>query len=186
MVVCGRCGARMAARSEGQSGDRGRQYACDRAVRHGCGSNSCKSEAVEEIVVGFVLDALSGTNLAQARARRTVDSSASLVASIGADEQMLADLSADHASRRIGRGEWLAAKDIIDARLTESRRALEVVAADSDLDDAVFDGLDRDGWEELELEQKRAVIRVFVDRVVVDKGRPGRTFDKSRVHVVPA
>jgi len=29
-------------------------------------------------------------------------------------------------------------------------------------------------------------VRLFVDRVEVRKGRPGRTFDPSRVTVVPA
>ncbi|MGI9052315.1 MAG: recombinase family protein [Ilumatobacteraceae bacterium] len=185
MVVCGRCGAKMRAETGGNDRYRGRQYSCDKAVRHGCGSNSAKAEHVEAIVVAHILAALHGVNLAQARARRTVQSSSTIVASIAADEQMLSDLAADLGARRIARAEWLAARQPIEDRLADNRRALEQVAADSDLDDAAFEGLGVDRWEELDLDQQRAVLRLFIERVEITKGKPGRTFDPSRVRIVP-
>lgn len=185
MVVCGRCGARMRSVSGGNDKYRQPGYQCDKAIAHGCGSNAVKGEAVEQIVVAHVLAALEGVNLAAERARRTVRSSASLVGSIGADEQMLTDLAADLGARRITRAEWLAAREPIEERLAAARRELEQVAADSDLDDAAFEGVSADRWDELSLEQKRAVIRLFVARVEVAKGTPGRTFDRTRVKIVP-
>ncbi len=183
---CGRCGVKMGMQSEAAEVPGGRRtIACDKANRHGCGSCSARAEYVEAIVEDYVLGELEKVNLVQARARLTVDSSTALVASIAADEQMMSDLAANLGARRIGRGEWLAAREPIEDRLAENRRALEQVAADSELDDAVFDGLDRERWEELDLDQKRAVIRLFVDRVVIDKGRPGRNFNPDRVNVVP-
>jgi len=194
------CGARMRAVTGGNDKYRGRAYQCDEPIAHGCGSNAVKAAkrrdeqgeaiesdppGVEDIVVEHVLAALAGVNLAQERARRTVASSASLVASIAQDEQMLNDLYADLGARRIERAQLLAAEEPIRKRLVENRRALEQAATDSELDDTVFEGLTRDRWDELNFDQKRAVIRLFVDRIEIAKGRPGRNFDPSRVTIVP-
>lgn len=162
-----------------------RMIACDKTERHGCGSNTAKADYVEQIVLAYVMKVLPKVNIAQARARRTVDSSGELVASIAADEQMLTDLAADLGARRIGRAEWLAASDEIRDRLTKSRRALDQVAADADLADTAFEGVTPESFDTLEVEQRAAIVRLFVDRVEIRKGRPGRNFDPSRVKVVP-
>ncbi len=77
MCRCAECGAVMAAVSErmdkklkpGQRPPR-RTIACDKANRHGCGSNTVKADYVEQIVVDYVLAALEHTDIATARARR--------------------------------------------------------------------------------------------------------------------
>ncbi len=132
-----------------------------------------------------MLAALEGENVAQVHARRTVESSRDLVASIAQDEQLLSDFAADLGARRISRGEWLAFREPVEARLTENRRKLEQVAADCDLDDSVFDGLTADRWPELEFDDKRRAIRLVVDHVEVAKGKPGRNFDPTRIRIVP-
>ena len=72
-----------------------RTLACDKANRHGCGSNTVKADYVEQIVVDYVLAALEHTDIATARARRAGGDAHQLVASIETDEQFLADLARD-------------------------------------------------------------------------------------------
>lgn len=121
------------------------------------------------------LEALKGVSLSAERARRTVASSTSLVAEMARDEEMLNDLAADFGTRRLRRGEWLAARDPIEARLAVNGRDLEQVAADSELDDAGFDGLTVERWDELDLHQNEPSSGLFVDRVEIAKGRPAGT-----------
>jgi site-specific DNA recombinase len=187
MCRCAECGTTMAVLSEGTDVPGGRRtIACDKANRHGCGSNSAKAEAVEQVVLEYLYEALSRVNIAQARARRTVESTSALVASIAADKEMLTDLAADYGHRRLDKPQWLAAKQPIEDRLAENQRKLDQVAADADMDDAAFESLTPARFEELDLDQKRAVLRLFVDHVEIRKGRPGRHFDPTRVRVVPA
>ncbi len=186
MVLCGVCGVPMTARSAGTGKYGQRAYACDRVTRAGCGSNSVKAEAVEAIVVDHVLGSLERVNLNEARTRYTAEASSTLVAEITEDQQMLDDLAADMGARRLSRSEWLSARGPIEERMTENRRRLEQVAVLGSFDDAVFDGLDDAGFKALDFDDKRAVIGLLVDRITVAKGKPGRTFDPSRVKVVPA
>ena len=42
-----------------------------------------------------------------------------------------------------------------------------------------------DSWDRLGLDQHRALVALFVEHVVIRKGKPGRYFDPSRVQPVP-
>jgi hypothetical protein len=42
-----------------------------------------------------------------------------------------------------------------------------------------------DSWDRLDLDQQRALVALFVDQVVIRKGKRGRYFDPSRVQPVP-
>ncbi len=83
-----------------------RTIACDKANRHGCGSNTVKADYVEQIVIDYVLAALEHTDIATARARRAGGDAYQLVASIETDEQFLADLAADYGAQRISRAQF--------------------------------------------------------------------------------
>ena len=93
MCRCAECGAVMAAASEriekelkpGQRPPR-RTLACDKANRHGCGSNTVKADYVEQIVIDYALTALEHTDVATARARRAGGDAHRLVASIETDD----------------------------------------------------------------------------------------------------
>jgi site-specific DNA recombinase len=192
MCRCAECGAVMATVSErldktlrpGQRAPR-RTVACDKANRHGCGSNTVKADYVEQIVVDYVLDALEHTDIATARARRAGADAEQLVSSIAEDEQFLADLATDYGSRRINRSQFLAAQDPIQQRLGVSRTKLDRVTLDPDIDNAVRERISAETWDDLDLDQQRALIRLFIDHVIIQKGKRGRTFDPSRVRPVP-
>jgi hypothetical protein len=192
MCRCAECGAVMAAVSErpdkplrpGQRAPR-RTLACDKANRHGCGSNTVKADYVEQIVVDYVFDALEHTDIETARARRAGDDAQQLVSSIAADEQVLADLATDYGTRRINRTQFLAAQDPIQQRLVVARRKFDRLTADPDVDPASFEGVAAGTWDNLDLDQQRALVRLFIDHVVIRKGKRGRTFDANRVRPIP-
>lgn len=192
MCRCAECGAVMAAVSErmdkklkpGQRPPR-RTLACDKANRHGCGSNTVKADYVEQIVIDYVLAALEHTDLATARARRAGGDAHQLVASIETDEQFLADLAADYGAQRINRAQFLAAQDPVHARLLLARRRLDQLIIDPRLDGTAFEGVTADSWDRLDLDQQRALVSLFVEHVVIRKGKRGRYFDASRVQPVP-
>jgi hypothetical protein len=117
-----------------------RTLACDKANRHGCGSNTVKADYVEQIVIDYVLAALEHTDVATARARRAGGDAHQLVASIETDEQFLADLATDYGAQRINRTQFLAAQDPVRARLLLARRRLEQLTIDPSLDGAAFEG----------------------------------------------
>jgi DNA invertase Pin-like site-specific DNA recombinase len=192
MCRCAECGSAMAAVSErmdkelkpGRRPPR-RTIACDKANRHGCGSNTVKADYVEQIVIDYVLAALEHTDIATARARRTGGDAHQLVASIDTDEQFLADLAADYGAQRINRAQFLAAQDPVHARLLLARRRLDQLTIDPSLDGTAFEGVTADSWDGLDLDQQRALVSLFVEHVVIRKGKRGRYFDPSRVQPVP-
>lgn len=187
MVVCGVCDTKMRTTSGGNGKYRTPSYACDKAVRHGCGSNSAKAAAVDSVVLDYVFKALETVDLAGARLRRDTDTSGHLVDEIAADEQLLADLAVDVGNREMSHGEWQAAAKPIRERMKRNRRALESIHADVDAHEVLpIEGVTPETFDALDLEQKRAIVRLFVDHVVVAKGRPGRTFDPTRARPVPA
>lgn len=192
MCRCAECGSVMATVSErmdkelkpGQRPPR-RTIACDKANRHGCGSNTVKADYVEQIVIDYVLAALEHTDITTARARRTGGDAHQLVASIEADQQFLADLAADYGAQRINRAQFLAAQDPVHARLLLARRRLDQLIIDPGLDGTAFERATADSWDRLDLEQQRALVGLFVEHVVIRKGKRGRYFDPSRVQPVP-
>jgi DNA invertase Pin-like site-specific DNA recombinase len=145
MCRCAECGAVMAAVSErpdkplrpGQRPPR-RTLACDKANRHGCGSNTVEADYVEQIVV-------------------------------------------DYGTRRINRTQFLAAQDPIQQRLAVARKKFDRLITDPDVDTAAFEGVTAETWDNLGLDQQRALVRLFIDHVVIRKGKQGRTFDSNRV-----
>ena len=42
-----------------------------------------------------------------------------------------------------------------------------------------------DSWDRLPLDRQRALVSLFVEHVVIRKGKRGRYFDPTRVHPVP-
>jgi hypothetical protein len=59
------------------------------------------------------------------------------------------------------------------------------LTADASLDGTTFEGVTADSWDRLALDQQRALIALFIDHVVIRKGKRGRYFDPSRVQPVP-
>lgn len=81
--------------------------------------------------------------------------------------------------------QFLAAQDPIHARLQLARRRLDQLIIDPNLDGTAFEGVTADSWDRLDLDQQRALVSLFVEHVVIRKGKRGRYFDPGRVQPVP-
>lgn len=178
---CGVCGSRMFGASRGPN--RPRLYACQR-IHGGCGRMSVVARALDEYVVGLVLGAAGRANLSMVRAERHVKDSERLVREVAEDEQALSELAEDLGARRISRAEWIAARTHIEPRLTENRATLKALGAGDQLP-AGLATIDDETWDALPFEQKRAVVKLFIDRIVVDPigNKAGRVFRPERLRV---
>ncbi|HMS14721.1 MAG TPA: hypothetical protein PKD80_16600, partial [Microthrixaceae bacterium] len=66
-----------------------------------------------------------------------------------------------------------------------ARRRLDQRTIDPSLDGSAFEGVTADSWDGLDLDQQRALVGLFVEHVVIRKGKRGRFFDPTRVQPVP-
>jgi len=156
-----------------------RTYQCA-TKPEGCGGVSILADETEHQVVEHVLEAVASPTFLKAP---TVDAQAEeLAAAIAADQSQLEELARDWAAKMISRGEWLAARNAVQARVDEARQHL---AADAvTLPASVADLPER--WEALSFDQRRASLRAVIDRVEI---RPaavwGRNrFDSERIAIV--
>ena len=184
LVVCGRCEVKMSARPTAR--DR-RRYVCTRD-RGGCDRCGIDAAGLEVLVTEAVLEAIDSPALADAldrRERNTTD--AELRRSIAADEAALEQLARDHyVDRVIGRIEFFAAKEPIEARLEDVRARLARQARTMALRAVVGGGSAlRASWDQLSFDRRRAVVAAVLDRVTVaPTERANNRFDASRVDLV--
>jgi site-specific DNA recombinase len=170
---CGRCGASL--RTQSKAGARGRIYACVKPPGgNGCGRLTIAASPLEELITETVLSALDGADFAQF----TQGPESGLANTLAEDEALLAELASDYAARRIGKGEWLSARDVVEARLADTRRKLVRRTTNP------FDQIDdvRSAWPSLSLDQRRSIIGAVIDFVEVQPAkRRGPVFDPDRV-----
>ncbi len=183
------CGCRMRSVSGGDPSNphpmakyRSPGYMCDPANGNGCGSNTAKAAGVEAVVLAHVFDAMKVTNVAAVRARRGGAEVGELIAAIEADERLLDEYA--EAASQMRPSEYLSITGAIRDRLDAARRKLDELSADVEVDTSVIEGVTPETFDGLDLSIKQAVIRLYVQRVEVAKGKPGRTFDATRVRVV--
>lgn len=184
LVVCGSCGERMAT---SQRRGRERRYVCHPAEgTPACGRVGVHADHLEREVAEQVFAVLSGPGLAEALAARDEPNS-DAAEELQAAEERMAELARDFAADRIGRGEWLAARETAELRAAEARRTLERDTSTSVLASlpAGEDAL-REQWAAGDVEWRRTVLAAVVHRVVVHpvgiRGR--RVFSPDRVEIV--
>lgn len=182
LVHCGVCGARMTSRPTKAGRHR---YVC--TPDHG-GCNKCgiSAEGLEGHLSGLIVKRLSTRRFVErVRARPEHDDRAILDA-IATDEATLEQLATDHyVDRVIGRGEYLAARQSLEARIAAERRRLvrtvesEQVAAYSG---ALADVRAR--WDAATWDQQRSLAVALVERVdIAGVDRSANRFDADRAKV---
>ena len=190
LAHCGLCESPLVARP---IGDGRRAYVCASGKTNprynGCGRIKILAEDFEAFVEDSVIDALDGEALTRAIATNDSDrqvSANAIVAEITSLETQLEKLATDHyAERVIGRAEFLAARSAIEAKLITRRK--ELVPARRSLPAVVTSGgrVLREWWPTASLLDRRRVIELIVDRVVVNPAVRGRNrFDSNRIDVV--
>jgi hypothetical protein len=187
LLRCGRCGAVL--RSSVGANGKARTWVCKRTPgdRAHCGRCSINAEKVDELIEAAVIDVLDSakfrrmrTRAQKAHAKRSTKTSGASIAEL---EARLVQLGADYDEGLISRGEWLARRGPLQARLDVARDELAETPDPLARFDEIADV--RRVWKRLTLDVKRAVLRALLDP---DEGvtihppeRPRNTFDPERV-----
>ncbi len=156
-----------------------RAYQCARKPG-GCAGVSILADETEHQVVEYVLEAVASPTFLKVP---TVDAHAEdLAAAIAADQSQLEALGRDWAAKMISRGEWLAARNAVQARVDEARQHL---AADAVTLPASVANLP-ERWDALAFDQRRASLRAVIDRVEIRPAAVWRRnrFDSARIAIV--
>jgi len=181
ILHCGHCGRPML----GHRDDHGvLRYLC-LAKPRGCGRTTIKGEPADTLVRDMVLTAIDSHELGQALHDREQDAAAAAEADrLRADELALEELARDYyAEHRIGRAEYLAARDLLEARIAAARKRQTRRNGSGLLAGLAGSGeLARRAWEAGDLEWRRALIGAIVERIDVCAAVRGRNaFDPMRL-----
>jgi DNA invertase Pin-like site-specific DNA recombinase len=186
LLVCSHCGERLVARP--RTGGK-RRYACAKGVGFsGCGRTYINADEVEEFVTEAVMHRVDSRDLQRARERRQQQAPEAerWLAEVGAAEEQLEELAAAYGQREITMGEWKAARQPIEQRLSAARKQLARATHGGLLDSYVghSDRLRAD-WDGLDLSQQHALVASVLDSVRVGPARKGyNRFDESRLEPV--
>ncbi len=191
LALCGRCEAPLIGstirKQTSSSGTRVRKYLlCNsrvKGVQVGRGCIGIMADETEQYVADCVFDALDRPEFLAAM---TVDEHAfereQLAKSLGALDAQRQELAGMWGERRLTMEEWRAAKNGIDATelgLRAQLAAVPVPPARVNIEDA------RSSWPLMTLDEKRELVRLFVESVIIFRATPGRRgFDPERVAIV--
>lgn len=171
MVRCATCGATLVIRRRHK--DKVRFYGCEKAPgKTACGGVHVIAEPLEQLVGEAVLYRLEHSADALAAAleqRERHDTATADVEQLRADESALEELARDfYAEHRIGRAEYLAARDALEARLEAARGRL-VRQDGSGALSAALSGPERarERWEAAGLDWQRHLVAALVDHIEV-------------------
>jgi DNA invertase Pin-like site-specific DNA recombinase len=140
-------------------------------------------DGLEAYVVAELLDALDRPAFLDALGvDEHADRRDTLTAALRDLDAQRNDLAAMWAARELTAEEWRTARRAL-AELEQKLRAELAVIPPSVA--RVDPALIRQGWIALNLDERREIIGMFVDRVIVKRAKPGtRGFDKNRVDIV--
>ena len=187
MLRCGRCGNRLYSQARHVNpNNRVRRYVCLKGPDHGgCGRLTVVAEPVEQLLTDAVLARLDSPHLAQVLAGKSSPDAdvAALAAQVEADQSRLDELAGLYAEGAISVREWIAARDPITARITQSRRDIAEATETS----AVYELAGTGGtlakqWPDLDLDRQQAIVKSVLDHAVIAPGTAGqRRLDINRV-----
>ena len=181
-VFCGLCEARMTTRP-GSNGKR--RYWCSKQRHGGCDRNGIDAAGTETEVAHRLFIVLDTGALADMSGDAQDDELTELQHAISAAQQRLEDLGRELADAVVGKTAFLAMERHLEERIAHARRRLLVVEnRRPSLSLPVTEDEIAQSWPRLSLEQQRAVIDAWVERVVVKPAVRGRNFfDAERVEV---
>jgi hypothetical protein len=181
------CEARMQTSHAGAASGRFRTWACGgkQSYHGGCGRVGAHADMVEAVVVAKVLDSFDGSSLAEVMATRaTSDESArETLSQLSTLETRLKTLKTEYSVEGIwSKADFLEHKAEIEGRIAAlsakipSNSTARLPSGITDL---------RAWWPTASVEERRAVISLVVDRVVVAPAtrRGDNRFDETRVQV---
>lgn len=180
MIECGLCEFRLEGRPNGGK----RSYECvPRAGKGGCGRLGIRADFAEALVVEGVLIRLSSPKFIKALATTDADDIAREAAGhVVSDRRLLGELAQAYGNRQITLPEWLAARHPIELRIEGAEATLRHRVPSIAIDQI---GGIKERWDELNIDERRDVLRLLIRSVIVDPSRTrgGRYFDPTRLRV---
>lgn len=174
-IRCGKCGGPMYARPRPPNLP---AYSC---VNEWC--TRIAAGAVEDLVSAKLRARIASEDFARLQAERAAPGEEDLAGQILACEAQLEEWARDKVDGLVTRGQFLAATQRLDARLTALRRRFGVLAARSPVAPYAGVWMSDAQWVALGLDRQRAMLAELVERVAIRPvGKIGR-FDESRVRV---
>jgi DNA invertase Pin-like site-specific DNA recombinase len=186
ILRCGKCGKGLAGRKRVDSPFVRYECYSGQPGRGGCGRLVVALAQTDALVVGSVLDTLAASSGLPSALRAVEDGLASEtldeIATLTARRN---EMARERALGTIDAGEWRAARDAIDERLSILHASATLDTRTAAL--AKVQGLDRAqleaAWAGLDLATKRAIITAVVgDEIVVSPSRTNR-FDPDRIGI---
>jgi site-specific DNA recombinase len=185
LTRCGRCGEalRGAPRADGT-----RRYVCRKTPElRGCGSIAIVANELEDHARDVILDYLDTPALAAALEAHDHQSVATIdLEALHTDEQAIEELARDHyVDRVIGRAEYLAARDALQARIAAARRKMSRTNGTANIRAVLgLGGALREAWAAESFDWRRALVLAVVESVTIGTGRQGyNRFDPRRVTI---
>ena len=184
ILRCAVDGAALGARAPDKSG---RRYGCEGGDREaGRVHLVVAAGPLERYVTDAVLVALDGPKLGEFLKLRATNGDRELGDQLDADERRFTEMATMYARDEIGKPEWLAARPVLQQRIRSARERLARRAEAAILADVGPEpGALAAAWQRWTLEQRRDVLRLVLEAVVVSPAtRRGPGFDESRVELL--
>lgn len=179
IAYCGRCGARMVSRPHTPDVHR---YVCQEPERGGCGKMTVSADRADETTRDAVLEILVDQADAVAAMLGSVDVTG-LEREAGEIAARQQELAAEWAGGSLTKAEWGTARDVLAERSEEIERSLRTASRRMPALPRDAEGL-RSLWDGATEEERRELVRLVVDRVVVHPGARGR-WNPDRIAVEP-
>jgi site-specific DNA recombinase len=182
VAVCGGCGTPLLGQNWHRDATVTRKYRCPKDElykrRGGCGSIYRQAEPLDLLVTEAVIRALSSTKLLEALSAQANDGELrALVDEERADEAQLDEFKVAWANRVKGLTlqDMLSMKAMIEDNMEARRRKMATMQSGRALARIPLGANIREVWEEADLDFRRDLIRLVVEKVVV---QPGRTYQR--------
>lgn len=181
MLRCGKCGQKLYASRRENS----RRYVCLGGPDHqGCGRLTVVAAPLEDLITQAVLLRLDTPDLARALSGAGTSPQVDEIAeAVAEDQAQLEELAALYAAKQITAGEWVLARNPIQARIDAANRQIA-----GEVNATALIGLAGTGaeltsrWTTMTLGQQVAVVRALIDHIVITPGVSGaRGLDPNRV-----
>jgi DNA invertase Pin-like site-specific DNA recombinase len=184
IAVCGGCGTPLLGQNWHRDDTVTRKYRCPKDElykrRGGCGSVYRQAEPLDLLVTEAVLRALGSPRLLAALSTQANDDELrALIDEERADEARLEELKVAWANRVKGLSlqDMLSMKAMIEENMEARRRKMATMQSGRALARIPLGADIREVWEKADIDFRRDLIRLVVEKVVV---KPGRTYQKWR------
>lgn len=185
LLICGRCGTKMAPTSASPAIER-RRYACPSVPgRNGCGRVSVMSSYVEDSALQMILarvaspEVLARPERASTRDRRWTKAADELDRA----QRLLESMARDLGEGRLSRREWLLIEPPTVLRIEKATTIVMDDRYDAGIREYIGNPTElADAWPEMVSARRRTVLRGLIDHIVVRPASVGqRRFDPTRL-----